>query len=75
MLLILSTMFLTLTVSSVLVLASTAALNLALQLGHSNIPITSLGASPLFADFREGIGHVLTGVVTSAPHFGHVTKL
>jgi len=72
--LILSTMFLMLTVSSILVSASRVALNLALHSGHSNIPMRVLVSSPL-AGFLTENGQVLIGVVTSAPHFGHFTKV
>ena len=64
--LILSTMFLMFASSS----ASIVALNLALQFGHSNIPMRLWGSSG-FVGFRTENGHVLIGVVTSVPHLGH----
>jgi hypothetical protein len=52
-----------------------AALNLAPQSWHSNMPTDNLDSSPALVDPLEGMGQVLTGVVTSASHFGHLTNL
>jgi hypothetical protein len=67
-------MFLILIVSSLLVSTSKAALNLALHSGHSNIPMDILVSPPSPDGLRAVKGHVLTGVDTSVPHFGHLTN-
>jgi hypothetical protein len=53
---------------------SNDALNLALQLEHSNIPKLTFDSSPDFVAFL-GSDHVFVGVSTLVPHFGHVTSL
>jgi hypothetical protein len=52
---------------------STVDLNRALQFGHSKIAATMICLLP-FEGFRDGIGHVLTGVATSKPQFGQLTN-
>jgi len=71
--LIRSTMFLMFAAGSGFVSVCNAALNLALQLGHSNIPV-SLGCSPFRSGLGDGMGQVLMGVGTSVPHFGQLVN-